>query len=119
MLYPVVRLSGMSNLLDFEVEARFLLEEQKKSPLQGRGCIFSRSFIVQVVAFRLFSARCSWLRRQLGSPTPRPGLEDMAVVQEAVEHGRDGRAVPEQFSPVLDGAVQCEVRIRSGHVRSG
>jgi hypothetical protein len=25
----------------------------------------------------------------------------MAVVQEAVEHGSDGRAVAEQFSPVL------------------
>jgi hypothetical protein len=29
----------------------------------------------------------------------------MAVVQEAVEHGGDGRAVAEQFPPVLDRAV--------------
>jgi hypothetical protein len=53
MLYPLVRFSGKSNLLDFEVEARFLLEARKKSRLQGRGCIFSRSPIVQVVAFWL------------------------------------------------------------------
>ncbi len=39
--------------LSFGVEAHFLLEARKKSLLQGRGCIFSRSSIVQVVAFRL------------------------------------------------------------------
>src|SRR5260370_37980923 len=54
MLYSSVRFSGKSNLPDFEVEGHFLLEARKKSRLQGRGCIFSRSPIVQVVAFRLF-----------------------------------------------------------------
>ena len=39
--------------LSFGVRAHFLLEARKKSLLQGRGCIFSRSSIVQVVAFRL------------------------------------------------------------------
>ena len=32
-------------------------------------------------------------RLQLGPPTPRPAFEDMAVVEEAVEHGGDGGAV--------------------------
>ena len=54
MLYSSVRFSGKSNLPDFEGEGHFLLEARKKSRLQARGCIFSRSPIVQVVAFRLF-----------------------------------------------------------------
>ncbi len=54
MLYSSVRFSGKSNLPDFEVEGHFLLEARKKSRLQAHGCIFSRSPIVQVVAFRLF-----------------------------------------------------------------
>ena len=84
MLYSAVRFSGKSNLRDFEVEAHSPLEARKKYRLQGRGCIFSRSPIVQVVAFRSFSARCSWFRRQLGPPAPRPAFEDVAVVEEAV-----------------------------------
>jgi len=51
MLYSAVRFSGKSNLRDFEVEAHFLLEARKKSRLHGRGCIFLRSPIVQVMAF--------------------------------------------------------------------
>jgi hypothetical protein len=57
MLYPSVRFSGKPNLRDFEMEAHFLLEARKKSRLHGRGCIFSRPPIVQVMAFVLvFSA---------------------------------------------------------------
>jgi hypothetical protein len=52
MLYPLVRFSGKSNLRDFEVEVHFLVET-RKSRLQGLGCIFSRSPIVQVVTFWL------------------------------------------------------------------
>jgi len=44
-------------------------------------------------------------RRQLGSPAPRPAFEDMAVVEKAVEHSGDGRAVAEESSPVLNRAV--------------
>ena len=47
MLYSAVRFSGKSNLRDFEVEAHSPLEARKKYRLQGRGCIFSRSPIVQ------------------------------------------------------------------------
>ena len=53
MLYCAVRFPYKFNLRDFEVEGHFLLEARKKARLQGRGCIFSRSPIVQVVAFRL------------------------------------------------------------------
>src|ERR1700732_1143289 len=38
---------------DFEAKARFVHEVQKKSLLESRGCIFSRSPIVQLVAFWL------------------------------------------------------------------
>src|SRR2546430_17032140 len=100
MLYSAVRFSGKSNLRDFEVEAHSPLEARKKYRLQGRGCIFSRSPIVQVVAFRSFSARCSWFRRQLGPPAPRPAFENMAGVEEAVEHGGGGPAVCGRFSPL-------------------
>jgi hypothetical protein len=53
MLYSAVRFPYKFNLRDFEVEGHFLLEASKKSLLQGRGGIFSRSPIVQVVAFWL------------------------------------------------------------------
>jgi hypothetical protein len=57
-------------------------------------------------------------RRQLGSPAPRPAFEDMAVVEKAVEHSGDGRAVAEQFSPVLDRSVrrhQCARAFVTAH----
>src|ERR1700687_419537 len=99
MLYSAVRFLGKSNLRNFEVEAYFLLEGRKKSRLHGRGCIFSRSPVVQVLAFWLVSARCSLFRRQLGPPTPRPAFEDMAVVEQAGEHGGDGGGVTAALSP--------------------
>ena len=37
----------------FPAEPHFVLEAREKSRLEGRGCIFSRPPIVQVVAFRL------------------------------------------------------------------
>jgi hypothetical protein len=42
----------------------------------------------------------------------------MAVMQEAVEHSGDGRAVAEQFSPVLDWSVrrhQCARAFVTAH----
>src|SRR5260370_33439346 len=39
--------------LKFRGDAHFLIEARKKSRLHGRGCIFSRSPIVQAVAFWL------------------------------------------------------------------
>jgi hypothetical protein len=53
MLYSAVRFSCKSNLRDFGVEGHFPIKSRKKSRLDGRGCIFSRFPIVQVVAFRL------------------------------------------------------------------
>jgi hypothetical protein len=53
MLYSAVRFSGKSNLQNFEVEAHFLLGARKKTLLDGRGCIFSKPSIVEVVAFPL------------------------------------------------------------------
>src|SRR5260370_23138072 len=54
----------------------------------------------------------SWFRRQLGPPAPRPAFEDMAVVQEAVEHGGDGRAGAAASSPVLNRAVPSDQQAR-------
>src|SRR5271167_1376895 len=53
MLYSAVRFPYKSNLRDFEVGGLFPPRSSKKSRLQGRGCIFSKSPIVQVVAFWL------------------------------------------------------------------
>ena len=53
MLYSAVRFPYKFNLRDFEVEGHFLLEARKKSLLQGRGGIFSKSPIVRAVPFRL------------------------------------------------------------------
>jgi hypothetical protein len=44
----------------------------------------------------------------LRPPATRSALEEMAVVEQAVQHGSDGGAVAEQFSPVLDRAVGSE-----------
>jgi len=51
--------------------------------------------------------------RQLGSPAPRPAFENMAVVEKAVGHSGDDRAVAEQFSPVLDRSVRGDQRARA------
>ncbi len=51
MLYSALHFSGKSNFRDFEMESHFLLKTRQNSRLQGRRCIFSRSLIVQVVAF--------------------------------------------------------------------
>lgn len=40
-------------------------------------------------------------RVRFGSPAPWTAFEEMAVVEQAVEHGSDRRAVAEQFSPVF------------------
>src|SRR5207302_8796670 len=37
----------------FGAEAHFLLEARKQSRWEGRGCIFSRSLMVQLIAFGL------------------------------------------------------------------
>jgi len=59
---------------------------EKKSRLHGRGCIFSRSPIVQVVGFSgwFFGAVLIVSAGHLVLPSPRPAFEDMAVMEEAV-----------------------------------
>jgi hypothetical protein len=46
----------------------------------------------------------------LRSPATRSALEDVAVVEEAVEHGGDGGGVAKELAPVLDGPVLGEDR---------
>src|SRR6516164_4997102 len=40
-----------------------------------------------------------------GSPAPRSALQDVTVVEKAIQHGRDRGAVTEQFAPVFHRAV--------------
>jgi hypothetical protein len=39
-------------------------------------------------------------------PAPRPAFEQMAVVEQAVEHGGDGGAAAEEFPPVFHGHLE-------------
>jgi hypothetical protein len=67
-----------------------------------------------LAAFRR-GAHCSagnWVLQLRG-----PAFEDMAVVEKAVEHSGDRRAVAEQFSPVLNGAVGGDQRARAFGVK--
>ena len=53
------------------------------------------------------------LRRQAdvaGAPAARAAREHVAVVQEAIEHGGDGRRVAEQLAPVFDGTIGGQQR---------
>jgi len=54
--------------------AHFLPEARKISRSRARGCIFSRSPIVHVAAFRLVFGACP--------PAPQLAFEDIAVAEE-------------------------------------
>src|SRR6267154_2104272 len=56
------------------------------------------------------SVRGGGARCDLGTPTSRTALEDMAVMQKPIKHGRDGRHVAQQFAPIFDGTVGSEQR---------
>jgi hypothetical protein len=43
----------------------------------------------------------------LGSPAARAAFEHVPVVQKTIQHGGDGGAIAEQFSPVFNGSVRC------------
>ena len=49
-------------------------------------------------------------RIRFGSPTSRSTFEEMAVMEQAVEHSSDRGAIAEQFSPVFHGAVGSQQR---------
>jgi hypothetical protein len=87
------------HLLSSKPNRNFILPSPKRKRSEVRGCIFSK---VTMVLGRGFSTILVGL--QLGSPTPRPAFEDMAVVQETVEHRGDRGAVAEQVSPVFHWA---------------
>ncbi len=51
-------------------------------------------------------ARCRLLlqaRLFLRSPALWPAFQEVGVVEEPIEHGRDGCRVAEQLAPVIDG----------------
>src|SRR5882724_170959 len=45
---------------------------------------------------------------RLSTPTARTALEDVPVMQHAIEHGADGGDVAQQLPPVLDWSVRCQ-----------
>ena len=54
----------------------------------------------------------------LGAPTPRPALEHVAVMQQAIEHGADGGNIAEHFAPVVNRAIgsqQCTAAFVAAH----
>ena len=53
---------------------------------------------------------CSFLWRQVyfRTPTARTAFENMTMMEEAIQHGGDGGAIPQQLAPVLDGSVGGE-----------
>src|SRR5262249_37517935 len=54
-----------------------------------------------------FSLRCC---RGLGAPASRAALEQVAVVEQAIQHGTHGGDIAQQFAPVLDRAVGSQQR---------
>jgi len=47
-----------------------------------------------------------------GAPTARAALENMSVMEQAVQHGGDGGTIAEQLAPVVDWSVRCDQRAR-------
>jgi hypothetical protein len=45
-----------------------------------------------------------------GAPTARAALENVSVMQQAIQHGGDSGAVTLQFAPVVDRSIRCEKR---------
>jgi hypothetical protein len=82
---------------DFQGGSPFPPRSSRKSCWEDRGCIFSRPLMVQDVAFWLVLAAVLIVPPVTGPQAPRPALEDLAVVEEEVEHGSEGRAVAAQF----------------------
>jgi len=61
------------------------------------------------VAF-LSKVRLVFRRVHFGPPAARSAFQEMAVMEQTVEHGGDSGAVAKQFSPVFHGAVGGEQR---------
>src|SRR5438552_4952694 len=40
-----------------------------------------------------------------GAPTARSAFQDVAMMEQAIEHGADGRGIAQQFAPVLDRSI--------------
>jgi hypothetical protein len=90
----------------FWAETHFLLEARKKTLLNGRGCIFSRSPIVQVVVFWLVFGVVLFVPQATRSSSSGPAFEDIVVVEEVV------RMIPRLVATPIRG---CEQRAsRSG-----
>jgi hypothetical protein len=43
--------------------------------------------------------------RGFGAPPPGSTLQDVSMMEKAVEHSRDGRDIAQEFAPVFHGAI--------------
>jgi hypothetical protein len=76
----------------------------------GRFCPASLLFLLLSLGFSAVSG--------FGSPAAWAALEDVSVVQQAVEHSGDGGAVAEQLTPVLNWTIrgqQCAGALVAAH----
>ena len=56
------------------------------------------------------AAGCGTLAVKTRAPAFRPTREHVSVMEQAIEHGRDGGGVAEKFAPVLDRPVRGQQR---------
>jgi len=52
---------------------------------------------------------------QPGAPAARPALDDVAVVEKAIEQRRDGGGIAQQLAPVFHRPVLCGGECNAGH----
>ncbi len=97
-LTSVTLMTGFAGFLIATTKPRGSVEKRPTGVSQNRPTDVARDKVL-LSFFLLVRQAC------FCSPAPRPAFEDMAMMEEAVEHSGDGRAVAEQFSPVLHRAV--------------
>src|ERR1700692_5038349 len=68
-----------------------------------RRAFFARHSLLHLSLLLLLSL-CISCTAGFGAPTARAALEDVTVMQQAIQHGGDSGAVAQQFPPVLHRA---------------
>ena len=89
--------------------------------LLGRKLIFTLGTLALLVSSVLAASSqsaemlllCRVLQAVLSAEAARPALEDVGVMEEAIEHGGDGGVVAEELAPVFDGPIRRDERARA------
>jgi len=69
-----------------------------------RRAFFARHSLLHFSLLLLLSL-CICCTAGFGAPTARAALENVTVMEQAIQHGGDSGAVAQQFSPVFYGSV--------------